>query len=102
MHLRALAASALLACLAFGQSAAEQSREFHLVYAASDRDANDAAVAIRTITEMRQVQARLSTKSVTARGTADQLALAEWMLVQLDRPASEDHSTPMILFACVM
>jgi hypothetical protein len=93
MRIQALTISALLTSSVFGQTATEQTREFHLTNAAQAATLSEAGTAIRTITEMRQVQEDLSKQTITARGTIDQLDLADWILVQIDRAPGENPGT---------
>jgi hypothetical protein len=77
--------------LALGQSAMQPSQEqaFQLAHTQDVQSAQEIAAVIKIIADINQV--RLSTEStpltLTVGGTAEQLALAEWLLVELDRPA---------------
>jgi hypothetical protein len=77
--------------LALGQSAVQPSQEqaFQLAHTQDVQSAQEIAAVIKIIADVNRV--RLSTEStpltLTVGGTAEQLALAGWLLVELDQPA---------------
>jgi hypothetical protein len=44
------------------------------------------ATIIRSITDVRQVDANTAQRALLVRGTASQIALAEWLFHELDQP----------------
>jgi hypothetical protein len=82
-------------CVAFSQtpSATASSqpgaeRTFYFAHAGAPQAMQEIATSVRTIGDMSQVSVDESKKSLTAHGTADQLALAEWLFHGLDVSAS--------------
>jgi hypothetical protein len=64
-------------------------RVFYLKHAATEQDFMEAVTLTRSIANLRQVFTYTSQRSVAMRGTAGQLALAEWLINQIDKPAKE-------------
>jgi hypothetical protein len=64
-------------------------RVFFLANTATVQDFQEAAAAIRAITEIRREFASYASRAIAARGTPDQIALAAWMVDVLDRAAGE-------------
>jgi hypothetical protein len=62
-------------------------RVFFLRNAATVRDFQEQATAIRTITDMRQAFTFYTPRALAVRGTVDQIAATEWMIHELDQPA---------------
>ncbi len=60
---------------------------FHLAHVKSAQGYQELINATRTIPELTRVFPRTGNFSIAARGSEDQLALAEWFLQQLDQPA---------------
>jgi hypothetical protein len=78
---------AMTARQAVGQSAAQSGTDLvlHFAHTGSDTSAQEIATAIRTITEMMGVTTDYGQRSLSVHGTHDQVKLAEWLFVWLDR-----------------
>lgn len=78
--------------------AAEQvtERAFTLTQAQTRRDLLEVVSVIRTVAGIRQVFLNDEQKSVTVRGTADEVRLAEWLVAALDRPVTvpQEYGVP--------
>jgi hypothetical protein len=61
-------------------------RIFYLAHAATVQDFQETANAIRTVTEIRRVFTYNDGRAMVVRGTPDQMAMAEWLVKQLDQP----------------
>ena len=96
MCTKAFALSLLLAALF--APAAEQVTEqaFNLAQAQTRRDVLEVATVMRAVAGVRQVFVNDQQKSVTVRGTADEVRLAEWLVAALDRPATvpQEYAMP--------
>jgi hypothetical protein len=80
------AAAFLIACLL--GSAAEQSIErVYPINAATPRDVEEIAGVIRQVGQISEVSADTGNRTVRLRGTVGEVALAEWLIGQLDAPA---------------
>jgi hypothetical protein len=66
-------------------------RVFYLPYAATVQQFQEVATLIRTIVEIRRVFTYNAPKALVVRGTADQMAAADWIVHELARPV--DPST---------
>jgi hypothetical protein len=92
MHAKAIAflITALLATVASGQTPAPDNvdRVFHFTYTDTAQDLQETATVIRAIAEMQQVSVDTVQKTMTARGTTGQIALVDWLVSQLDKPAN--------------
>ncbi len=84
---------ALLASAAGGHLLAQESieRSLYLTHAASTEDRQSLAVAVRMIVNPGLITVDEEKKSVTLRGTPQQIAMAEWLVQELDRP--QDRTT---------
>lgn len=87
------AAAFLIACLlgsvVRGQPAAEQSIErVYPINAGTARGVEEIAGVIRRIAQISEVSADTADRAVRLRGTVGEVALAEWLIGQLDAPAS--------------
>ena len=82
--------------LAYTQTTTEKNidREFNFRHSGSTREIQEIATAIRTIAEIRQVSTDTAKKSMTVRATANQMALADWLLNQLDQPRGTLQNRP--------
>jgi hypothetical protein len=88
MYMRAnLIIFALSAYVAFGQDTA---RIFHLQHIVTEPDLNDFATMVRTISDISQVSADSTQKTLSVRGTASQIAIAEFLFTELDRQKVPD------------
>jgi hypothetical protein len=63
-------------------------RVFFLRNAATVQDFQEVATTVRTILEIRRVFTFNTPRALAVRGTADQLAGTEWMIRELDQPAT--------------
>ncbi len=61
-------------------------RVFYLKNAATFQDFQELAVVVRTAGDIRRLFTYYAPKAVAVRGTADQLALAEWLFSELEKP----------------
>ena len=89
--------SCLLGSVASGQSAAEQSVDrVYVTNIESARDLQEIVRLIRLMTKISEASADTERRAVTLRGTAAQLALAEWLMGELDvsagQPSLAQHS----------
>jgi hypothetical protein len=66
--------------------ASDQLRIFRLAHPVGAQAFQELVNAIRTVPEMSKVFPCASKSAIALRGTADQLALAEWLFKQLDQP----------------
>jgi hypothetical protein len=87
-----LTLNALFVSLALGQTAPQPGpiRVFHLSQSESQQDINELTAAVDTIANLK-IAPDIELGTVTLRGTADQVALAAWLLEQLDQPAPSSH-----------
>jgi hypothetical protein len=69
--------TAVFACVASGQTPADQSVEkvFHFTYADTPQSVQETVNIMRSITEIPQATADNAAKTMTLRGTADQIGL---------------------------
>jgi len=81
---------ALSACAAFGQDAA---RVFHLHHIETEQDLQEFATLVRTVADVPQLTVDSAQKSVSLRGTASQIAIAEFLFTELDRQTVPDSVT---------
>ncbi len=63
-------------------------RVFFLRHTATVQDFQEIATTVRTIAEIRRVVAFNAPRALAVRGTADQVAATEWMVREMDQPAS--------------
>jgi type II secretory pathway component GspD/PulD (secretin) len=61
---------------------------FYVGSAGTVQSFQDLATTLRTITQLRRVFTYNAAQAIAVRGTASQLAMAEWLFNELDRPAS--------------
>ena len=66
------------------------SRVFQLHHIEKEQDLNEFATLVRTISDTRQVSADVAQKTLSVRGTATQIAIAEWLFTELDRQTVPD------------
>src|SRR5260370_10083028 len=85
-----LAFAVLFASGASGQAPGEQSvdRVFHFIHTQSAQGFQEIATVMRTVAGIRQLSVVAAPRALALRGTADQIALAEWLFHELDKPAS--------------
>ncbi|MFN7921357.1 MAG: hypothetical protein U0Q16_14745 [Bryobacteraceae bacterium] len=70
----------------------ETLRVFNLADTDAPQSLQEVATVVRSITEMRRLFTYPKAKALAVRGGADQLKLAEWLIGELDRPASQTRS----------
>ncbi|MBZ5622967.1 MAG: hypothetical protein LAQ69_30170 [Acidobacteriia bacterium] len=85
----AFAVTALFASVASGQTSTPQSvdRVFHFTNTQTPQGFKEVASLIRTIASIPQGSVDNEQRTLTVHGTADQVALAEWLFTDLDKPA---------------
>jgi hypothetical protein len=81
---------ALSACAAFGQDTA---RVFHLHHIDQTQDLNEFTTLVRAISDISQVSTDAAQKTLSVRGTASQVAIAEFLFTELDRQTVPDSVT---------
>lgn len=69
-------------------------RVIYLGYASTVQDQQEVATAIRTIAEIRPVWVYSPQKAMVLRGTAEQLAMADWVSSAFDRHKKGDRGEP--------
>lgn len=65
-------------------------RVFYLKNADTIRKHQEVSTVLRSITEIRRAFTYNTLRAVALRGTADQIAMAEWLIDKLDRPLPEE------------
>jgi hypothetical protein len=82
--------TALFTSLASGQSPAEKilDRQFHFAHAQTRQDLEEIATMIRRIGDFRTASADTTQRVLALQGTASQIALAEWLFRELDKPVN--------------
>jgi hypothetical protein len=60
---------------------------YYLKTPATTQEFQEVVTAVRTVADIRRVFTYNAPKAVVARGTADQLALADWLMGELDQPS---------------
>src|SRR5947207_826898 len=85
----ALAITVLVAPVTFGQAPAEPGVVRVLRFTRTDTvpGFQEIATAIRTIADVRQLSVDTAPRALALRGTAEQIALAQWLFIELDVPA---------------
>ena len=81
----ALSTIAFLAPFAFAQQDATVDRVLHFTSADSPQTFEEIGAVIHSITDVGQAKVDPAEKSLSLRGTASQIALAEWLFTNLDR-----------------
>ncbi len=86
---------ALSAAVLFGQAQADAnaSRVFHLHHIDKEKDLNEFATMVRTIADIRDERTDAAQKSMSVSGTPVQIAIAEWMFIELDRQTLPEFET---------
>ena len=80
--------AALFASLASGQTpATERDHVVPFTYAKTEQAVQEIATLVRHMTDLGQVSTDSARTTLSLRGTSDQIALAEWLVAKLDRPA---------------
>lgn len=75
-------------------------RVFYLPHLATIQEFQELVTLVRSLTDDRRVFTYWPPRAVATRGTADQIALTEWLYKQLDRPSDQPipQATPEYLF----
>jgi len=84
----------LFSLTAYIASAQDASRVFHLHHIQTTQDLNEFATMVRTIADVRELSTDAAQKTMSVKGTASQIAIAEFLFTELDRqtvPDSEYH-----------
>ena len=84
------------------RSADDVSRVFHLAHAKTPRDLQEVATLVRTTADVDRVLTCTGPRIVAARGTSGQIALAAWLLSELDRPATRNRAAQEYRFSSSM
>jgi hypothetical protein len=81
---------AFFASAIFGQTPADGNVEqvFHFVHTEAIQDMMEIATTVRSIADIRHMSTDPPERTMTMRGNAVQIALAEWLFNNLDKPAS--------------
>jgi len=69
-------------------------RLFYLKTPETTQQFQEMATAVRTVADIRRVFTYNAPRAMVIRGTADQAALAEWLVNELDQPASAHSTAP--------
>lgn len=91
----AFAMAALFASLASGQPSTDQSvdRVLHFTHAETAQSLQEMGTVIRSTAEIRQLSVDSAQRALSLRGSAGQVALADWLFRELDRPANGQAPT---------
>jgi hypothetical protein len=73
--------------------AGDQLRIFRLAHSEGAQGFQELVNAIRVLPELTKVSPCFAKAAIAVRGTADQLAVAEWLIKQLDQPAPQPGQT---------
>ena len=68
-------------------------RVFHLAHPAGPRELQEIATVVRSTADIRWLFTYNAAGTITVRGTAAKLALAEWLIKELDQPTGGQPST---------
>jgi hypothetical protein len=63
-------------------------RVFFLVHTETPQDLQEIATGIRSLTDVRRAFTYSAARALALRGTADQIAMAEWLVSELDKPTN--------------
>ncbi|MDR3702214.1 MAG: hypothetical protein P4L56_21385 [Candidatus Sulfopaludibacter sp.] len=78
---------ALLAFFAVSAGAQDVSRVYHFANTQSPAGFQEVVNVFRTVGDLRTVSVDTANATLTAQGTADQMALTDWLFPELDQPA---------------
>ena len=86
----------LLAALFPAAAAQVTERVFNLTQAQTVQSLQEVVTVIRTVARIHEVSLNDERKSVTVRGTADEVRLVEWLVAALDQPATvpQEYGVP--------
>lgn len=84
--------TALFASVASGQPPSEEylDRVFHFTHTQTVQDLQEIATLIRSMTDIREASIDNEGTALALRGTAGQVALAEWLFHELDKPTNRE------------
>ena len=84
-----LAIAALIACSAFGQPSPDQTvdKVFHFANTTLPQGRAEITNAIRTIAAIQKASVDNGASVLAVSGTAGQIAMAEWLFFEMDKPA---------------
>ena len=88
MQTTAAASLTIAAFLASSALAQQTDRLLHFTATSSTQNFQEIATVIRSITDIPQANVDATEKSLSLQGTAGQIALAEWLFTNLDKPTS--------------
>ena len=89
----------LAALVAFGQTPAEPKeqsldRTFYSTHTKTVQELQEIATGMRTLGDIREVSVDGQRKTITLRGTPDQVSMAEWLFNELDKAVQPHSATP--------
>jgi len=93
---------AIVACcfsMASAQTPAPQNvnRVFHLTQNETVRDLQEMATTLRAVVDIRQVASDDTSRTISVSGTAAQMAMAEWLIHELDVPPPTSQPQPFLV-----
>ena len=88
MQTTAAASLTIAAFLASSALAQQTDRLLHFTATSSTQDFQEIATVIQAVTEIPKANVDATEKSLSLQGTAGQVALAEWLFTNLDKPTS--------------
>ena len=88
---------AVFAAVAIAQTGAEPvvERVFRVSHAQTEDAIQELATLIRSVSDIRDLSAHATNRSLAVRGTAGQIALAEWLFHELDQPSNRRTVAPV-------
>src|ERR1700722_18151335 len=86
----------LTALAVFGQVPAEQlqDRTFYSTQAKTVQELQEVATLIRSIADIQRISVDTTQRTITLKGIADQVILAEWLFSELDKVVQPHSATP--------
>lgn len=78
---------AVMAMACVGYAADDVERVFRLRYTQTPLEVQEMTTVIRSLAEIRQAYADASSRTFTVKAPQEQVAFAEWLVAELDRPA---------------
>ncbi len=89
------AITAVSAAVLCGQTPAQQDQDrvFDFVNTAGAQQVQEIATVVRSIGDIRQLTVDATERTMSVQGTPDQIALAGWLLEQLDQPRNQQASS---------
>jgi type II secretory pathway component GspD/PulD (secretin) len=83
-----------LASVALAQTPVAVEKTFHFTYVDTPQQTQEIVNAMRAIVDVKQASVDNAARTMTLGGTADQIAMAAWILPQVDLPASTQSAPP--------